>query len=106
MKKLWVLLIIILAARAGMAQEIPNLTEKKSFLSFNAGLSIPVICYASTNIYNKFAGFAKPGFTIDLIYGYRIKQNAGISGMLFYSVNQTDNKIVQGQATELTGTMA
>lgn len=57
-------------------------------LLFNAGLSIPIVCFASDNHQNAAAGFAKPGFTLEMMYSYRFMDNLGIAGSLFISGNK------------------
>jgi Outer membrane protein beta-barrel domain len=81
---------------ATIAQQIKPVKEKKSLLSFNAGISVPLICYAKTDISkNNFAGFAKMGFTLEVSYGYLLAKNIGITGKAFYSGNKTDLHVLQ-----------
>ena len=95
MKKAFIFIIALLAAAEARVQETSKANNKRSFLSFHAGVSIPIMCYASTDINNRFAGFAKMGFMVDMSYGYRIGQFFGVAGTVFYSTNKTDTRIVQ-----------
>lgn len=84
-------MVFILALR-GLAQD--NVVNR-SMISFNAGVSIPIMCFASDNYYNTAAGYARPGFTFDLTYGYRFWENLGIAGSIFFSGNNVKTGIVE-----------
>jgi hypothetical protein len=91
MKKILLLLFVLLQIAASDAQT--KLTDRKSSFIISAGFSIPVVCYASKNMSNEEAGFARIGFHINLVYELNFIKNAGIAGRLFYSSNRVDKKI-------------
>lgn len=91
MKKILFLVVALFQVVASVAQT--KLTERKSSFIISAGFSIPVVCYASKNMSNEEAGFAKIGFHINLVYELNFIKNAGIAGKLFYSSNRVDKKI-------------
>ena len=95
MKKIFLWLAAGLAVFAAEAQQTEWMQGERSFLVFSTGLSVPVLCYASSNINKNTSGFAKPGSTFDVSYGYRFVQNFGITGSVFYSSNNTSKNIVQ-----------
>ena len=96
MKKLLLWTAAWLFGFSTAGQDNKSAPEKKSFLAFSAGLSIPIVCYGSTDINNKNAGYAKIGFTLDLSYGYRFGKNLGVTGSAFYSSNKTDKTVLDG----------
>lgn len=82
-----------------MAQESTE-KEKKSFLSFQLGPSIPVGDFVSTDLAsNDQAGFALTGITLDLNYLYQITENVGLAASGFYNMNGLDISKLR----ELTG---
>ncbi len=89
-------MITVLFAFQLNAQEKYDVNQR-SILSFNAGVSIPIMCFASENIHDRDAGFAKPGFTLDITYGYRFGQNLGVVGSVFFAGNKTNNNFVQSE---------
>ena len=96
MKKIFFWIAAGLVAFAANSQENKSEPAKKSFLAINVGFSIPLLCYASSDITKNTSGYAKTGYTFDVSYGYRFGQNFGITGSVFYSSNQTGkNNIVQ-----------
>jgi hypothetical protein len=76
------------------AQTFSKSIHGKSSVLITGGISIPVVCYASKNMSNEEAGFAKIGFHISLVYELNFIKNAGIAGKLFYSSNRIDKKII------------
>jgi hypothetical protein len=95
MKNAFLWLIAGLVAIETSGQETKAPAKERSFLAFSAGVSVPILCYGSSNISKNTSGFAKAGFTLDLSYGYRFGQNLGVAGMLFYSSNNTGRNVVQ-----------
>lgn len=76
------------------AQEKPGWTARRSSVSFNAGVSIPFLCYGSTNINKSTSGYAKTGFTFNISYGYLFFKNGGLAATLFYSGNNAGSSRV------------
>ncbi len=100
MKRVVLLFTAGVFAISSGAQDTKNSGIQRSYLSFHAGVSFPIVCYASTSFSNKNAGFAKPGFTVDITYGYRFARYTGIAGSLFYSGNKTRNDLLAGSGKE------
>jgi hypothetical protein len=81
---------------SAMGQPVKTAKEQPSILSFNAGISVPIICYAKTDLSkNNFAGFAKMGFTLEVNYRYLFTKSIGIAGKAFYASNKTDLRVLQ-----------
>lgn len=93
MKKNWIGWIPVLLAMQLTAQDKSAWQQHRSFVSFHAGLSFPIFCYASADFANKNAGFAKPGFTLNLNYSYRFNAYAGLAATVFYNSNKTDRDV-------------
>lgn len=85
MKKLLIIVSGLLISGAIQAQENKVVSEKRSFIALHGGISIPVGDFASQNINNQYAAFAKTGFTIGLNYGLKITKPIGITAGLFYN---------------------
>ena len=86
--------ILIVSYNGMMAQQGKAVNEKVSIISFNAGISIPIICYGRNDLAkNNFAGFARPGFTLEINYGWLFTKNVGIAAKAFYSSNRTDLRV-------------
>lgn len=94
MKKILLWIIAGLPFIPISTQETKAGEKEKSFFVFNAGISVPIICYASSDINKKTAGFAKVGFTVDISYAYRVSTNAGVTGSVFYCANRAGSKTV------------
>ncbi len=98
MKKTCIALCGQLLVFAAMAQ---------SGLSVNAGISIPVMCYASVNQANPDAGFARPGFYMDISYTYSFTAFSGCKAMFYYASNPAGNHAVPSSgAYRMVGWMA
>jgi hypothetical protein len=69
--------------------------SKKFFLTAAAGPSFPVGDFASKNISNEQAGFAKTGFNINLNFGYQQTENFGFVASLLYSKHLMDVSSLQ-----------
>ncbi len=70
------------------AQEKAGPGKERSMISVNAGIAVPIMCYASNEVNNPDAGFAKPGFIFDFAYAYRFNNTVGLTGSFFYSWNK------------------
>ena len=99
MKKLFMLCAAGLLIFQVKAQQTKLIPDNRSFLSFSAGISVPILCYGSSNIDKNTSGFAKAGFIVNIHYGYRWGQNLGISASAFYASN-TAKTIVQSQGND------
>ncbi|MBI1781589.1 MAG: outer membrane beta-barrel protein [Sphingobacteriales bacterium] len=104
MKKLLVLMMALLVSGAIMAQKAEVKKEARHFLALRAGPSIPVgefggstIGQSNFIIADKGSGFAKTGFTIDVLYGYKIDKSFGISAALFYNNHGLKNKAIKSE---------
>jgi hypothetical protein len=98
MKKSCILFINLLLVFVASAQ---------SGLSVNAGISIPVMCYASVNPANPNAGFARPGFYMDIGYTYSFNTISGFNTRFFYASNPAGNQVVPATGSyRMAGWMA
>lgn len=83
------------------------ITAAQSGISINAGISIPVMCYASRNPGNPDAGIARPGFYFDIGYTYRLSAFSGVRTLLYYTSNAAgNNRVTSSGAYRLAGWMA
>lgn len=89
MKKNSLVLMGLFLTLSMFAQE-ENKNEKKSFLSFNLGPSIPIGDFASATLENEEAGFSLTGITLDLNYLYSFHKNVGLAVSGFYNMNGLD----------------
>lgn len=89
MKKSVFVLLGVLVTLSTIAQG-DNQNEKKSFLSFNIGPSIPIGDFASATLDNEEAGFSLTGITLDLNYLYSFHKNVGLAVSGFYNMNGLD----------------
>ncbi len=98
MKKLSVFLGVLIILLPAAAQ---------TGLSVNAGISIPIMCYASVNPENPDAGFARTGLTIDISYTHPFNAYTGIKTILYYSSNPAGNNLVPATGSfRMAGLMA
>ena len=88
MKKLLIIVLGLLISGTIQAQENKVMSEKRSFIALHGGISLPVGDFASQNIDNQYAAFAKTGFNIGLNYGYMFKKPIGIAAGVFYNSYQ------------------
>ncbi len=93
MKKIISWLGIVLLVLPLDAQEIAW-QQKKTGLTFSAGINVPLLCFAADDPAIQTSGFAKPGFTFDISYTHRFNFWTGIKTMLYYSSNKAGNRTV------------
>ncbi|HMU46842.1 MAG TPA: hypothetical protein PKC72_10765 [Chitinophagaceae bacterium] len=93
MRKLLFYMIGLMWFASTTAQET-NSSFDRSFFSVNAGISVPFLCYGSSDINKNTSGFAGLGFTIDISYVYRFSKHVGAAGMVYYCSNKAGNKDV------------
>lgn len=98
------LMMALLVSGALMTQKAAVKKEARHFLALRAGPSIPVgqlggssIGQSNFIVADKGSGFAKTGFTVDVLYGYKINNNFGISAALFYNNHGLKNKAIQSE---------
>ena len=94
-KKLSFWLIAAMYVFSAAAQKNDIVEGRRSYLVINAGVAVPIMCYASKDVNNPDAGFAKPGFSIDLGYAYRFNKTLGITGSVFYTINKAGSSNVK-----------
>lgn len=83
------------------------ISTAQSGISVHAGISIPVMCYASGNPGNPDAGIARPGFYFDIGYTYRLSAFSGVRTLLYYTSNAAGNSLVSSSgAYKIAGWMA
>lgn len=90
MKKLLVLSLALLLSGALMAQGEEKVnTLKKSFLAFHAGPAFPLDDFAAKTLpadgFFGSGGFAKTGYNLSIRYDYRVTDQFGVVGSLFYN---------------------
>lgn len=98
-KKLSFWLIAAMSVFSATAQKNVITEGRRSYLVINAGVAVPIMCYASKDVNNPDAGFAKPGFNFDLGYAYRFNNTAGITGSVFYTINRAGSGDVKAVST-------
>lgn len=81
------LCILLNFAFTAGAQQKPVWWRLRSVVSFNAGVSIPIICFGSDDINNKNAGYAKPGVIASVDYKYRFFDHLGLGTSIFWANN-------------------
>jgi hypothetical protein len=67
------------------AQQKTSWSGLRSVFSFHAGVTIPMVCFASDDITNKNAGFAKAGLIASIDYKYRFFHHLGVGTSLFWA---------------------
>lgn len=81
-----VCVLLIFPLSAG-AQKNTSWSHLRSVFSFNAGLSIPMVCYASDDVNKMNSGYAKSGLIAQADYKYRIFDHLGVGTSLFWANN-------------------
>lgn len=83
------------------------MASAQSGLLVNAGISIPVMCYASVNPGNPNAGFARPGFYMDIGYTHTLNAFSGFRTLFYYASNPAGNAAVPATGSyRMAGWMA
>lgn len=98
MKKYSIFTIILLAfATTSMSQDAKKVSKinKSSNLSLSAGIAIPAGDFSTSK--GAEPGFARPGYNINLNYGYSINSRLGIAATAFYGFHKLDNKALNDQ---------
>lgn len=72
--------------------------QEKGYLALSLGPSIPTGDFASKNMDNRSAGFAKVGAIFDLSFSYKLDKYFGVIAMLRGQANKTD---AQAMADEM-----
>jgi hypothetical protein len=97
MKKITLFIIAALITNYLLAQNTPSsstVNKNKAFLILSAGPSIPVGIFSSTDINKSGAGYANLGYNVNLNAGYEITDRFGISGTVFYSRYNVNQKLI------------
>lgn len=97
MKKITFIIIAVFITSNIVAQSIQKSSvvyNSKAFLVLSAGPSIPVGVFRSTDIEKSGAGYANLGYNVNLNAGYQITNMFGVSGTVFYSRYNVDQKLV------------
>jgi hypothetical protein len=102
MKKLLFSIVLCLPLMPVTAQEDGKSEVNRSSVMISAGITVPILCYGSSNVKKESSGFARPGFTIDIQYAYRLGNHAGVAGMLYYCTNRAGKGSIPGLSS--TGT--
>jgi len=72
----------------GIPAQVYNPLEKRSSLSFTAGVNIPIMCYAYKTPAKNTAGFAHTGFSLGLSYTWRLTTHTGLKALVYYAHNK------------------
>jgi hypothetical protein len=64
--------------------------QDKGYIAISLGPSFATGDFASTNMDNKSAGFAKTGAIFDITFAYKLNKNFGVSALLRGQANKTD----------------
>ena len=87
-KMLTIIQWLIFMTLSGFAQEKEanqNIWNKKFLISFTAGPSFPVGPFASHDIHNTQAGFAKTGYNLNLDFTYTLNQSVVLDATFLYA---------------------
>jgi len=99
MKKLLMIFSFLMGStRVGYAQGKGNeqlALDNKYFISFSTGPSFPIGQFASNDINNKEAGFAKPGYTLNLDFTYKINPSVILDINILYARFDLSNMVLQ-----------
>lgn len=74
--------------------------EGEVYVSINAGVSIPLLDYAEADFDNESSGFARPGGTLKIDFGYGLNDYLSLAGMFVGGVNRFDYVELQDWLTE------
>ena len=77
---------LILAGSGWLAsgQDVAGKPFLSSFFQIRAGVSLPIMCYAKTDLSrNDFSGFARGGIHFSFDYGYRLSDKFGLTVQAF-----------------------
>lgn len=82
-------------------------TMAQTGLAVNAGISIPIMCYAAENTGNPNSGYARTGLTFDISYTRPFNATTGFKTMLYYSSHPAGNNTVHSNGSfRMAGLMA
>lgn len=82
MKKLFIFLICLALTTLSFSQEKTD-PPRKGFIGFALGAGIPFGSFASTEVDNEYAAYAKAGFSLQAVnFGYLFHKYVGVSGLL------------------------
>ena len=96
MKKTTFIIIAVFITSNILAQSAQKsvVNNSKAFLVLSAGPTIPVGVFSSTDVDKSGAGYANLGYNVNLNAGYQITDMFGVSGTVFYSRYNVDQKLV------------
>lgn len=66
-------------------------SQNKGYVSISIGPSIPIGDFASKDVNNNSAGFAKTGAVLDISFAYKLGKNLGVCAMLRGQADNFDN---------------
>lgn len=94
MKKLLMMVIVLLASGALLAQGSKVGGDSKFFLALHGGPSFPVGDFSKKDMAaNENSGYAKTGYTINLTGAYQVQKNFGFAADFFYNRYKA-NKVI------------
>lgn len=88
-------MLSLLAGGVLAAQENGKPTNTNSVFAFHIGLSNPMSDFRSKTFTNVEAGFANPGYTLNLSYSYRFEPYFGLGGEVFYNRYKLDEEKIK-----------
>ncbi|MEO5570102.1 MAG: outer membrane beta-barrel protein [Bacteroidia bacterium] len=83
--------LVVFAASAQSKSSEASSEDKKGFIGLSLGPAFSYTDFASKDINNENAGFAKTGFNLNVSFGYRLGRHFGIAAMLCGNSNSFDN---------------
>jgi hypothetical protein len=89
---------------------IHSFAQDKGYIAISVGPSFPTGDFASKDMDNESAGFAKTGAIFDLSFGYKIGKNFGVSALLRGQSNKVDAQAIADEmskqfTSDITGTV-
>ena len=75
-------------------------SQDKGYFAISLGPSIPLGDFASKDMDNESAGFAKPGAIFDLSFGYKLGKNVGVTALLRGQSNKLDGNAISNEMSK------
>jgi len=91
MKNLFILMaVVFISVTSVFAQD-------KGYIGVSIGPSIPTGDFASKDMNNEAAGFAKTGAIFDITFAYKLNKNFGVTALLRGQANKLDAKAISNE---------
>jgi opacity protein-like surface antigen len=94
MKNFLTLMVILLL------NTFTSFSQDKGYIALSLGPSFPLGEFASKDMDNESAGFAKPGAIFDLSFGYKLGKNVGVTALLRGQSNKLDGNAISNEMSK------